>query len=85
LCIVQDEGHELDQRLFLLVPSRVRLAYRGRARARRSAYEQREKILFENQAQHQQDQCAANAQMHPSKLESSASTALIAAIFKHPG
>jgi len=74
LHVVEDERNKLHFWLFALIPRGIGLAsLNGTANA--TAAEQGKKITFEYQAQHQQDEEAANPDVHPAKVEASSSTA----------
>src|ERR1700693_5425262 len=78
LRVVQNERHKLHQRLFRLIAwgraaRPIRIAYRGRSRADGPAAAKKcEKIRFKYKAEDQQDDRAANADVHPAKLKSAA-------------
>src|ERR1043166_8422661 len=80
LCVVQHERNKLHQRLFLLVAPSVRLAHCRRSRSSAGS-QQRKKVLFKDDAQHQQDQRAANSQVHSAELKTPATATLVTAIF----
>ena len=65
LGVVQDKGHELHQRLLLLVARGIGLRGCG-ARVHGAVAHQREKITFEDQAQNKQDDDAAQAEVNAS-------------------
>src|SRR5262249_23206919 len=69
------------QRLFLFIERRIWLAHGCTGRSSTSA-QQRKKVLLEDQAQHQQHQRPADADVPAAKLESTPTAArLVAAIF----
>jgi hypothetical protein len=81
LRVIKYKRDELNQRFFGSVARRVGLADGRRPRAASTA-KQREEILPEDEAQHQQDERAANSEVHPAELKPSASTAgIVTAIF----
>jgi hypothetical protein len=65
---------------FALISRRIRLAGLHRTSGS-AATNQREKVTFEDQAQHQQDQKTANPDVHTAEVEASAATAFVSAIF----
>src|SRR4029077_11491657 len=83
LSVVQDKGNKLNQRSFGGIARRVRtIRGHGGAIAGRAASEQREEILLEDQAEHEQNQRAANSDVHAAELKSAATAArFVAAIF----
>src|ERR1035438_6226797 len=79
LSVVENEGDQLNQRLFRGVTGGIGPANGGGRRA--ATTKQPEEILSEDEAQYQQDERPADSQMHPAELESSAPAGIVAAIF----
>src|SRR5262249_17896002 len=81
LCVIQNERNELNQRSFRLRSSGIRLA-RHVWCSRPAATNQCEEVLFEDQAQNEQHDCAAEPDVHSAELKSaSARTVVVPAIF----
>src|SRR5438270_9399951 len=79
LRVIQHKGYELYSGLFLGVTGTVGLVD-GRACAT-AATQQCEEISFEDKTENQQDEHAADTDVHPAKTEPAASAAIVAAIF----
>src|SRR5580698_4597700 len=80
LHIIQHKGNKLNGRLLRSILRRIRLA-RLRLRRASASAKQSKKIHFEHEAKDQQNNRAANPNMKSAKLKSTATAALIAAIF----
>src|SRR4051812_16113615 len=74
LSVVQDESDEIDQGLFLSVAGGIGLRDRGAARAHGAVADQRQEVALENQAEDEQDDDPAQAEVNASGAEA-ASTA----------
>src|SRR5438128_4241230 len=81
LRIVEHKRHKLHQRLLRGVTSRIRFPDRGRARRDGAASaEQSEEVCLEDKTENQEQNGAANADMHAAKLKASSACGFIAAI-----
>ena len=76
LGVVQDESDEVDQRLFLLIARGIGLADSGAGRAHGAVADQRQKVALENQAQDEQDNHAAQAEVNAAELKAAATPPL---------
>jgi hypothetical protein len=81
LRIIQDKRDELNQRFLRCVSGGIGLADCCWSGTASTSSEQGEKILLEDEAKYQQDERAADADVHPAELESSATSGVVAAIF----
>src|ERR1700730_6412966 len=89
LRVVQHEGNKLHQGFFRLIACRgsarrVRIAYPGRSGRSRStaAIEKREEVCLEDEAEDEQDDGAADADVHAAKLKPAATASgFVATIF----
>src|SRR5271165_462188 len=84
LGVVQDEGNKLDLGFFGFVAGGIGLADGGRSWSRRTAPEQGEKVLVEDETQDQQDDGAADTDVHATKLKTAATVSaarFVAAVF----
>src|ERR1700731_2215406 len=82
LSIIQHKRDKFHGWLFLGVAGAVGLGNSGACAT--AAAQQREEIPFEDKAENQQDDHAADADMHPAKTEPAASAAIVPAIFNVP-
>ena len=80
LRVIQDEGDKVDQRLFLLVAGRIGLADRRCRVSDGTVADERQEVAFENDAQDEQDDHAAQSEVNSSGLKA-ATTAFVAPIF----
>src|SRR5579862_6748007 len=79
LRVVEDEGDEIHERLFLLIEGSIGLRHRGCAAVDRAGADQRQKIALEDQAQDEQYDDSAQPQMNSYGLKAAA--AIVTAIF----
>ena len=79
LVVVENERDELDERALGVIASRIWLTDGGR-RTSAAATEKSEKVLLKDQTEDQQNQRAADADVHAAELESAATATLVATI-----
>jgi phage terminase Nu1 subunit (DNA packaging protein) len=77
LGVIEDERNELDERLFVLIASRIWLA-NSAPRVTRGA-EQREEVSMEDETEYRQQDGAANADVDTANLKTAAT--LVATVF----
>src|SRR6267154_4775519 len=81
LCVVERKGHERDQRALRTIARRIGLPDLRWTGGCSATAQQGEKIGFEDEAENQENDGAADSDVQAAELEASASTRLIAAIF----
>jgi hypothetical protein len=81
LRVVEDEGNEFDERSLGGITSWIWLPDRCGSGVCATAAEQGEKIGFEYEAENQEDDRAADADVQATELESAAPAAFIATVF----
>lgn len=74
LCIVEHEGDKLFERLFRSSSVGIRAGCRGAGTNRSAASEQCKKVLLKDDAEKQQNECAADTDVHAAELKAASTT-----------